>query len=158
MFRKIIWATDGSEAADAALPFAQELAAGPDGYLLAVHAEQFFRGRAGAYPVLADEDELVAKIRGQVEQLRADGIAADLKVDRKAAPHAAHMIAQVASDIDADVIVVGTRGHSPIGGLVVGSVTQQLLHLAGCPVLVVPTAAHTAAHDHAREHDHAVLQ
>ena len=38
----------------------------------------------------------------------------------------------------ADLIVTGTRGHSPVAGLLVGSVTQRLLHIAKQPILVVP--------------------
>ena len=50
---------------------------------------------------------------------------------------AAHMIADLAQKVGADVIVVGTRGHTALGGLLVGSVTQRLLQIATCPVLVV---------------------
>lgn len=52
---------------------------------------------------------------------------------------AAHSIAEAAEGAQADVIVVGTRGQTPLGGLLLGSVTQRLLHIAPCPVLVVPT-------------------
>jgi nucleotide-binding universal stress UspA family protein len=45
-------------------------------------------------------------------------------------------IAQLASDIGADLIVVGTRGRSGIDRLVNGSVAENLLHLAPCPVQV----------------------
>ena len=50
----------------------------------------------------------------------------------------AHPIAEIAEEANADLIVAGTRGHSPVAGLLVGSVTQRLIHIARCPVLVVP--------------------
>ena len=37
----------------------------------------------------------------------------------------------------ADLIVVGSRGHGRLGGLLVGSVAQKLVSLAPCPVVVV---------------------
>ena len=43
-----------------------------------------------------------------------------------------------ATEADADLIVAGTRGHSPVAGLLLGSVTQRLLHIARRPVLTVP--------------------
>lgn len=45
-------------------------------------------------------------------------------------------IAQLASDISADLIVVGTRAHSGFDRMIGGSVAETLLHLAPCPVLV----------------------
>lgn len=36
-----------------------------------------------------------------------------------------------------DLVIMGTRGHSPIGGVLIGSVTQRVLADASCPVLVV---------------------
>jgi nucleotide-binding universal stress UspA family protein len=50
------------------------------------------------------------------------------------------MIADVARDSGADLIVAGARGRTQLSGLLLGSVTQRLLHLGPCPVLVVPAA------------------
>jgi nucleotide-binding universal stress UspA family protein len=50
----------------------------------------------------------------------------------------AHAIEEIAEGADADLIVAGTRGHAPVSGLLLGSVTQRLLHIAKRPVLVVP--------------------
>jgi nucleotide-binding universal stress UspA family protein len=52
----------------------------------------------------------------------------------------AEVLARLAQSKDADLIVVGTRGHSSVVGLLLGSVTQRLLHIASVPVLAVPPA------------------
>jgi nucleotide-binding universal stress UspA family protein len=53
----------------------------------------------------------------------------------------ASVILAVASDVDADVIVLGTRGLSGIKSLMLGSVSHAVLHHADRPVLVIPSAA-----------------
>ena len=50
----------------------------------------------------------------------------------------AHALKEVADDVSADMIVVGTRGHNPISGLLLGSVTHRLLQISDCPVVAVP--------------------
>lgn len=46
-------------------------------------------------------------------------------------------ILQVANETQADIIVVGTRGLSPLRGAIMGSVSHSLIEKATCPVLVV---------------------
>jgi nucleotide-binding universal stress UspA family protein len=141
MFKKVMWATDGSEAADQALPAARALAQEDGGELLVVHCEQWtepFR-TGGAYPARPDAEELKAKIEGQVAELSESGLSAKLELAGAGEGGAAHAIAEVAKSRGADVIAVGTRGHTRLAGLVLGSVTERLLHIAPCPLLVVPT-------------------
>jgi nucleotide-binding universal stress UspA family protein len=140
MFKKIVWATDGSESADRALELAKALAVQDSAPLLAVHSVEYLAGprSTGAFPANADEDERVTKINKQVEELVAGGINGSAKIVQGGVAGAAHTLAVVAQEEGADLIVVGTRGQTPLKGLLLGSVTQRLLHIAPCPVLAVP--------------------
>ncbi|HEY8030340.1 MAG TPA: universal stress protein [Gaiellaceae bacterium] len=150
MFKNIVWATDGSESAERALAYAKELASRSDAKLYAVHSdEHLVGGRSAGYPVLADEPELRKKIQVQVEAARTEGFDASFETVHCTAGRTPHTIADFAQSVDADVIVVGTRGRSPLAGVLLGSVTQGLLHSAPCPVLAVPPAAVPAPKDEA---------
>jgi nucleotide-binding universal stress UspA family protein len=140
-FKRIVWATDGSEPADRALSTVKSLAAEGTASVVVVHGQEF---AAGAYsssqPVHPDEANRDEKILRQAEELTAAGITTEVKVESAIGVSAARLIADAAGEANADLIVVGTRGQSPIVGLLVGSVTQRLLHIAPCPVLVIPAA------------------
>lgn len=49
----------------------------------------------------------------------------------------AQVIAQYAKDQGVDQIIMGAHGRGAVASLVIGSVTQKVLHLAEVPVLVV---------------------
>jgi nucleotide-binding universal stress UspA family protein len=80
-------------------------------------------------------------VRKQVAELSDEGLNVSSKIINDIKLQPGEDIADVARDIGADVIVVGTRGHSAIRGLLLGSVAQRLLHIAPCPVLAVPPAS-----------------
>jgi nucleotide-binding universal stress UspA family protein len=140
MFKLIFWATDGSEHADRALEYARQLAEASSAELVAAHVREFSAGRSPGYPVHVDEGEIETKIEAQANELKDSGINVRLERLEGTAGGAAHAIADLAAADGADLIVVGTRGHGHVTGLLLGGVTQRLLHISKCPVLAVPPA------------------
>ena len=138
MFKLILWASDGSDHADRALQYARGLAEASSARLVAVHVKEVMVGRAGGYPVQTDEEEVERKIEAQVKELAGAGINAGFELKAATAGGAAHALGDSAKEDGADLIVVGTRGQGALTGLMLGSVTQRLLHVAPCPVLAVP--------------------
>ena len=49
----------------------------------------------------------------------------------------AEVIAKVAEELAARMIVMGTHGRTGVVGLVMGSVASRVVHLAPCPVLLI---------------------
>ena len=140
MFQTIVWATDGSELADSALPLVTDLARIHRSKIVAVHANELLYGRFGGAPVLADEDEIRVKIEEQVMDLRAEGFVADVKFKSGGQESTAELVAEAAADVDADLIVIGTHGRGAAATVLLGSVAKALLHLAPCPVLAMTPA------------------
>ncbi len=55
----------------------------------------------------------------------------------------AHEIAQIATDLEADVVVVGTHGRRGVRRLLLGSVAEGVVRMASCPVFVVRPKDHS---------------
>ncbi len=100
----------------------------------------------------SDDEKNAEKLRAYVEKVLGTGErtnTAMLSVDRlsthvrRADP--AEAIAQLASDLEADLVVVGTHGHRGIARLLLGSVAEGVIRLAPCPVLVVRRVGTSAA-------------
>lgn len=56
----------------------------------------------------------------------------------------AYEVAQVAADLEADLVVVGTHGRKALSRMLLGSVAEQTVRLSPCPVLVVRPKARPA--------------
>jgi hypothetical protein len=96
MFKTIIWATDGSRAAEQALPYAKGLAMAGRARLIVVHVDEFSVGKGGGYSIYVDEPETEAAIRRRVEELKREGLDASLQTSRVLMGGAAHVIADIA--------------------------------------------------------------
>jgi nucleotide-binding universal stress UspA family protein len=76
------------------------------------------------------------------ESLRRSLVSRNVKHEVHFATHvrigvAAAQILQVAAEISADLILVGSHGHAGVTRLLVGSVSERVVREAKCPVMVV---------------------
>jgi nucleotide-binding universal stress UspA family protein len=147
MFSDIVCATDGSEHGDRALDYAVQLAVLEAASLHVVHVTETLVGpHVAGLDARADEEEIDSRIRAQAEAIPVQyGIETTVDIGMTHSGNIAHQIAQIARDRKADLLVIGTRGHSALPGALLGSVTQRLLHLSPCPVLAVPPGREASA-------------
>lgn len=139
MFKSIVWANDGSEVAQRALPLVKQLAREGGGAITIVHVVERVEGSGGIGPTRrVDEPQLQRQLEQLSAELEQAGFDASLYINADVGARPAHEIVQTARQQGADLIVVGSKGHTMIGGLLLGSVAYRLLHIAPCPVLVVP--------------------
>jgi nucleotide-binding universal stress UspA family protein len=88
------------------------------------------------FPGLADQWRVEAHERLVALTTDAELDAQTVLAVRTGVPHRA--IAEYATEHAADLIVLGSHGHSPVVHFLLGSVTERVVRQAACPVLVVP--------------------
>lgn len=138
MFETVLWATDGSELSDGALPIARDLAHAHGARLVVVHVNALLVGRGVPGPLLVDEREIEEKVRAQVQALRDEGLETVLRIEPAPTGSVAHAIARAARLFDADLVVVATHGYGALGTFFAGSVARGLVRESPCALLVVP--------------------
>lgn len=88
---------------------------------------------------LVDKRYLGAEGKVTLEQRLADS-GVEHEVRQTMGRDIADEILAVATDVDADAIVIGIRHRSPVGKLIMGSVAQRVIIDAACPVIAVKPA------------------
>jgi nucleotide-binding universal stress UspA family protein len=151
----IVVGIDFSGSSDSALDHALEMASlheGAEVHVLYVEPDGFV-GLA-LEPALggaADAGTIVVKVQERAKQ-RVDQMAPHLR-KRQISRVVAHLrrgspaqnVAQLAADLDADLVVVGSHGHRGLERLLLGSVADRVSHLARCPVWIVRPKDHSTA-------------
>lgn len=143
---KILLATDGSKQSDAAIDALRNFSFKPGDEIRLVSVVDMAVPLAidiyGGY--LPDTGELEKTAREHAEKILAetceklDGICKNVTVTSDVlfgSPES--RIVETAEDIGADLIVVGSHGYSRWERLLLGSVSQSVVHHAPCSVMVV---------------------
>ncbi len=135
---KIVVGTDGSTNSHRALAWALEHS-DDDDEVVAVIAWQF-PVFAGAEVSVLDsgkfEEQATAALAKTVDEVSAEDDDRDRITQVVMSGHSGMVLIDQAAD--ADLLVVGSRGHGGFVGLLLGSVSTYVVHHAPCPVVVVP--------------------
>ncbi|MEH0844653.1 universal stress protein [Micromonospora sp. CPCC 205711] len=136
----VVVGVDGSPASDAAVEFAAEQASLHGATLTALHAytHPVSTGPGDMQPLVHDESQL----RTDEQRLLVESLAGmaerypDVRIDREAVRERP-VAALTAASRRARLVVVGGRGHGELAGLLLGSVSNAVVHRSACPVAVV---------------------
>jgi len=142
--KSILFPTDFSEASDQALSAALRLLVGSvDTKIFLLHSYHLsptivpmigFAG--GAAPIYVDNARELAMraTTPSADRLRARGLDVEVLVERG---DAAELVTELARSKNVDLIAMGTRGHSKMRQLLLGSTAERVVEHAPCPVLTV---------------------
>jgi nucleotide-binding universal stress UspA family protein len=136
----VVVGVDGSPSSDAAVRFAFAEAAGRDATLIAIHTwspASLISGGGLIVPVDSAEEEADAQAVLDRALSAVDTHFPQVAVDRRLVEQT--FVEQVFIDASAhaSLVVVGSRGRGGVAGVMLGSVSQALLHRGHCPIAVV---------------------
>ena len=134
MFTRILHANDGSEHAFNALKLALLIAKNDAAELHMVSVEE--RGQMTELP--EESGASITRFDETLQQARS--LAEESHVELRThvlVGHPVQKVIKLASELKADLIVVGASGHSSLYDRMIGSRAQRILYHAICPVLIV---------------------
>jgi nucleotide-binding universal stress UspA family protein len=143
---RILYATDLSDSSHRAFEYSLALAAWYEAVLTALHVvpEPMVPASEAAYLVntavvdFGAQEGIRSALSAFVAPARMLGVRTEIEIrEGKAAPQ----IVAMASELPADIVVMGTHGRAGFERLVLGSVAETVLRRVTCPVLTVPPHA-----------------
>jgi len=143
--RRILCPTDFSPTAGRASHYAAELARAFGAEVLLLHVvpemnyPQRSLGMVTAFPNLREELHQRAKNELDRQRQQLDPALAIRTELRDGPPH--EQILACAEANQADLIVLGTHGHTGLKHVLLGSTAEQIVRLSTCPVMTVRTPA-----------------
>jgi nucleotide-binding universal stress UspA family protein len=132
-YQRILAAIAGGDDVLATMRTAIAAASEPDADVLVVHVAQTIMAAQG-FAYIEPEEEIHATVEQATTLLKEAGIACEAMVAH--AGPVAEVIAQIAAEWRADVIVIGSSRMGDVGSMIFGSVTHDLLRKTERPLLV----------------------
>jgi nucleotide-binding universal stress UspA family protein len=141
-FKRIVCAVDFNADSYRALAYAFDLAQESDAQLTLLHALEMPAVHVGAEDLAFDaesaRDTVMRDARQRLEALVPDEARAFCTVHADVVEGQAHQaILRLATDVEADLIIMGVRSRDALDVAVFGSHTQAVVRAAHCPVLTV---------------------
>jgi nucleotide-binding universal stress UspA family protein len=138
MFSKILHANDGSEHAFHALAFAIAIAKQNNSELHMISVEEVDYMPEFIEEVREETGTAGRRYRTVIQRARAMASRSHVKLQTHVvAGHPVRDIVDFAGRIEAELLVIGATGHSPLYERLIGSRADRIVQLALCPVLVV---------------------
>ncbi len=138
MFSRILVAVDGSESAKKAFAKSVFLAQKCNSKLYVVNVVLDWEYGGDSAATFELIDELRTKGTELLEQCKKQALQSNVQVETVLEQgDYAHEIIEVAKRKDCELIIMGSRGMSPIKELMLGSISLKVMHHASCPVMVV---------------------
>jgi len=138
LFAKILVAVDGSESSKKAFDKSVFLAQKCNSKLYIVHVVLDWEYGGDSAATFELIDELRARGTELLQQCKNQALQSSVQVETVLEQgDYAHEIIEVAKRKDCELIIMGSRGMSPIKELMLGSVSLKVMHHASCPVMVV---------------------
>jgi len=136
MFDRILVAVDGSREGGKTVPVALDLAGRYGSTVTVVHVREHTRYE-GDDVDLGPGPSAEQLVEDVVARFRDAGIPAAGEIRRVRPGDTPEQIVDVAKEMDAELIVMGTRGMTEWKSLLLGGVANKVVHHAHCPVLLV---------------------
>lgn len=138
--KSILVAVDGSETSDRAAQHAIDLIA--SGSAAELHLINVQPALSGAVAAFVSRDQIDQHHREEGEKALASAVALAKKANVPAKVHIGvgrqgEVVADFARKLDAGLVVLGTRGHTGLAGVLLGSVAQDVIAHSKVPVTLV---------------------
>jgi nucleotide-binding universal stress UspA family protein len=139
--KKILFPTDFSRCAEQALAHAVFLAEKYDAEIHLLHVITLFEDQPNVVnEEIGETEEMVRKLEDIAERQLNKAVESDdmkMVTSVKRGISTAPIILEYASDNNIDLIVMGTHGRRGLGHLLLGSIAEEVVRMAECPVFTI---------------------